>query len=886
MKQYGLKNSEVSASKKLYGSNILPQPARQSFANKLWENMQDPMIKILLVALGINMLFVYMGQVDWVEALGIMIAILLAVLVSTWSEYSNENAFQRLQEEASRSSCKVWRDGRPKSIFVEEVVVGDAVILESGDKLPADGYLVEGEVQVDQAALNGESEPMQKISREIKTAQAKEGIDLLDKSQLFRGSVVLEGTGIMIVERIGANSLYGQLTQELKDEERDSPLKLKLKALAQKISRLGYSGGVLIAVAVMLHKLFEAGGWAAYTSNWSLVFSDLLQALILAIIIIVMAVPEGLPLMIAIVSSLNMRKMLRDNVLVRKLVGIETAGSLNLLFTDKTGTITKGQLEVVAYLNGEGKAYGRLEELPVALQEWTLQQVLLNTSSSSNGEAIVGGNMTEAALNKFIGKRRPQKSATRISFMPFNSKNKYSVALIESDGVYHGLIKGAPEKLLEQCDTYLGANGSALAWSSKQRVALEQRMQEQAGKAMRLLALCSFEASNANVNTSQSTSAEVTVPEKGWTLLGVVAIRDDVRQEAVQAINEVQAAGVQVVMITGDRKETAMAIAWDAGLLRSAKELVWSSAELAELSDEEVKRQLPRLRVVARALPLDKLRLVRLAQELNLVVGMTGDGVNDAPALKRADVGFAMGSGTEVAKEAGDIIILDDNFLSIKQGILYGRTIYNNICKFIVFQLTINLAAVLTSFIAPFLGIDKPLTITQILWINLVMDTLAALAFGGEPALASYMREVPKRRNEAIVNKSMLLDILLCGSIMTLLGLAFFESSWVDSLFRNSSDHIYTYTGYFSAFIMMAVGNAFNVRTKSINVLQNIQANPDFLQVMCLIVVVQIGMTYFGGSLLRTAPLKAEEWLVVSACGCLMLVVGTMDKLISKFRSL
>lgn len=889
MKQYGLSSTEVASSTKQYGKNILPQPPRQGFAQKLRDNLQDPMIRILMVALMINVLFVYSGHGDWVETIGILLAIMLAVLVSTWSEYSNENAFQRLQEEASRSKCKVWRDGAPMSILVENVVVGDAVIVEAGDKLPADGYLVSGELKVDQAALNGESEPALKISREIKMEQEKdanEGADLLAKHELFRGSVVLEGTGIMIVEKIGAASLYGQLTQELKDEERDSPLKLKLKALAQKISKLGYSGGVLIAVAVMLHKLIEAGGWSAYTSNWSVVFSDLLQALILAIIIIVMAVPEGLPLMIAIVSSLNMRKMLRDNVLVRKLVGIETAGSLNLLFTDKTGTITKGQLEVVAYLNGEGKAYGRLEELPVALQEWILQQVLLNTSSSSNGEAIVGGNMTEDALNKFIGKRRPQKSATRISFMPFNSKNKYSVALIESDGVYHGLVKGAPEKLLERCDTYLGENGRALAWSSKQRVALEQRMQEQAGKAMRLLALCSFEASNANVNTSQSTSTEITVLDKGWTLLGVLAIRDDVRQEAVQAINEVQAAGVQVVLITGDRKETAMAIARDAGLLRSAKELVWSSAELAELSDEEVKRQLPRLRVVARALPLDKLRLVRLAQELNLVVGMTGDGVNDAPALKRADVGFAMGSGTEVAKEVGDIIILDDNFLSIKQGILYGRTIYNNICKFIVFQLTINLAAVLTSFIAPFLGIDKPLTITQILWINLVMDTLAALAFGGEPALASYMQEVPKRRNEAIVNKSMLRDILICGSIMTLLGLAFFESSWVDSLFRNSSDHIYTYTGYFSAFIMMAVGNAFNVRTKSINVLQNIQANPAFLQVMCLIVVVQIGMTYFGGSLLRTAPLKAKEWLIVSACGCLMLVVGTMDKLISKFRSL
>lgn len=882
MKQYGLKNSEVSASKKLYGSNILPQPARQSFAHKLWENMQDPMIKILLVALGINMLFVYMGQADWVEALGIMIAILLAVLVSTWSEYSNENAFQRLQEEASRSSCKVWRDGSPTSVFVEEVVVGDAVILESGDKLPADGYLVSGELKVDQAALNGESEPMQKISREIKTAQAKEGIDLLDKSQLFRGSVVLEGTGIMIVERIGANSLYGQLTQELKDEERDSPLKLKLKALAQKISKLGYSGGVLIAVAVMLHKLIEAGGWAAYTSNWSVVFSDLLQALILAIIIIVMAVPEGLPLMIAIVSSLNMRKMLRDNVLVRKLVGIETAGSLNLLFTDKTGTITKGQLEVVAYLNGEGKAYGRLEELPVALQEWTLQQVLLNTSSSSNGEAIVGGNMTEAALNKFIGKRRPQKSATRISFMPFNSKNKYSVALIESDGVYHGLIKGAPEKLLEKCDTYLGANGRALAWSSEKRAALEQRMQEQAGKAMRLLALCSFEASNANVNTSQSTSAEITVPDKGWMLLGVLAIRDDVRQEAVQAIKEVQAAGVKVVMITGDRKETAMAIARDAGLLRSAKELVWSSAELGELSDEEVKRQLLRLRVVARALPLDKLRLVRLAQELNLVVGMTGDGVNDAPALKRADVGFAMGSGTEVAKEAGDIVILDDNFLSIKQAILYGRTIYNNIRKFIVFQLTINFAAVMTSFVAPFLGIDKPLTITQILWINLVMDTLAALAFGGEPALASYMQEQPKQRGAAIVSTNMLRQIILFGSVMTLIGLAFFTSSWVDGLFRNAPDHIYTYTGFFSAFICMAVANAFNVRSKSLNVLQNMQANPAFIQVMLLIVAVQVGMTYFGGQLLLTAPLSAQEWLVVAGAAVAMLGVGSLAKLLSK----
>lgn len=443
MKQYGLSSTEVAASTKQYGKNVLPQPLRQGFAQKLRDNLQDPMIRILMVALMINVLFVYSGHGDWVETIGILLAIMLAVLVSTWSEYSNENAFQRLQEEASRSKCKVWRDGAPMSILVENVVVGDAVIVEAGDKLPADGYLVSGELKVDQAALNGESEPALKISREIKMEQEKdanEGADLLAKHELFRGSVVLEGTGIMIVEKIGAASLYGQLTQELKDEERDSPLKLKLKALAQKISKLGYSGGVGIAVAVMLHKLLVAGGWSAYTSNWTVVLNDLLQALILAIIIIVMAVPEGLPLMIAIVSSLNMRKMLHDHVLVRKLVGIETAGSLNLLFTDKTGTITKGQLEVVSFLNGGGKEYASLTELPEPLKELILQQALLNTSSSSKDGAIVGGNMTEAALNKYIGSNRPQQLVERISFEPFNSSKKYSLAVVKHEDACLSLI--------------------------------------------------------------------------------------------------------------------------------------------------------------------------------------------------------------------------------------------------------------------------------------------------------------------------------------------------------------------------------------------------------------------------------------------------------------
>ena len=873
MQKYGLSSQEVTASRKLHGKNILPQPPKESFREKLWSNFQDPMIKILMVALAINIIFACMGQGDWLESAGIFIAILLATLVSTWSEYSNENAFQRLQEEASRISCKVWRDGVPQRLPIEEIVVGDAVILEAGDKVPADGCLVEGTLEVDQAALNGESEPVKKISREILDKQAN--VDLLDAHSLFRGSVVVEGNAIMEVTRVGAASLYGQLTQELRDEDRDSPLKLKLKALAQKISRFGYSGGVLIAVAVMVHKLVVTGSWSTYMSQPAVVLNDLLQALILAIIIIVMAVPEGLPLMIAIVSSLNMRKMLADNVLVRKLVGIETAGSLNLLFTDKTGTITKGQLEVNTMRTGEGRKYHSLAAAPLPIQNLLLEQVLLNTSATMGEAGPVGGNMTEKALENFALSATGQLEQStlrdlpkRKAFLPFNSANKYSWAQVEQDGKSYYLIKGAPEKLLPHCQYYWSEEGLPLTISNTLRLQQDFWLQQQAEQAMRLLALCTYDKG----------AIDEELPHTGLTLIGVVAIRDEVRPEAVKAIKEVQQAGVQVVMITGDRKETAMAIAKDAGLLRSAEELVWTSADLQRMSDAEVKQQLRRLKVVARALPLDKLRLVRLAQELNLVVGMTGDGVNDAPALKRADVGFAMGSGTEVAKEAGDIVIMDDNFLSIKQAILYGRTIYNNICKFIVFQLTINCAAVAISFLAPFMGIDKPLTITQILWINLVMDTLAALAFGGEPALASYMQEQPKQRSASIVSRKMLLEILWSGLVMTVVGLAFFTSIWVDGLFRNALDHIYTYTGFFCTFIMMAVANAFNVRSDSLQLLQGLSENKAFVQVMALIIAVQVALTYVGGQLLRTAPLQLQEWLVVMGCAVVMLAAGSFFK--------
>lgn len=868
MNKFGLTTEEASKALSEQGNNALTQPPRETFWDKLWENFKDPIIRILILALLVNVVFVYMGHGDWIETMGIFLAIILATFVSTYSEYSNENAFQKLQEEASRIRCKVWRDGEPVELHIDDIVVGDAVILEAGDKVPVDGILLDGDVKLDQAALNGESKEAHKLIAPPDFTWGDGTIDFLDEHKLFRGSVVVEGQGIMQAVKIGDSSIYGQLTQELKDDERDSPLKLKLKGLAHHISQFGYAGGVLIALAVMLHKAYLYGDFGAYFANTPLLLSDLVQAVILGIIIIVMAVPEGLPLMIAIVSSLNMKKMLRDNVLVRKLVGIETAGSLNLLFTDKTGTITKGKLEVVRFITGDRQEYPAFDVLPAKLKAFTYQNVVLNTSAAVSDGAMVGGNMTERALSNYVGSYRMEEMLHRDKFIPFNSANKYSWAAVSGNGERYCLAKGAPEKLILQTSHYWDAEGNRQPLTEEMKKTLDDRMLELAADAIRMLALCTYES---DIEGDE-------LPADELTLVGILGIRDEVRPEAIEAIAEVQDAGVQIVMITGDRRETAVAIAKDAGLLQRPNELVWTSAELAEMSDEQVKLELHKLRVVARALPMDKSRLVRLAQEMNLVVGMTGDGVNDSPALKKADVGFAMGSGTEVAKEAGDIVILDDNFLSIKQAILYGRTIYNSICKFIVFQLTINFSAVAINFIAPFIGIDKPLTITQILWINLVMDTLAALAFGGEPALEKYLREKPKDRSAPIVSKKMLSTITMGGVYMTFIAILFYKSSYVDHLFRNAPDHIYTYTGFFCTYIFMAVANGFNVRVSGLNLLEHIDKNKGFLNVMALIVAIQVLLTYVGGRILRTTPLNLHEWSVVVLFGLSIIVVDLLRK--------
>ena len=885
MKTKGLTYAQVAASREKFGSNALTEIKGDGFWKKLWKNFGDPMIRILCVALAINIVFAALGKTEWFEPVGIAVAVLLATLVSTFSEYKNENSFRKLQDEASKIKCKVYRNGTMEEISVDDVVVGDYVMLQMGDKVPADGFLADGTVKVDQSVLNGEAKEAPKIPVPENYVDTDTGVDFFSEYKLYRGSVVCNGSATLCVESVGDKTVYGRIASELQaDDGRDSPLKVKLKKLAKKISTFGYIGGIVIALAFIFQKFFMNNGFdaariAEYFSNWETPVQDAITAVELAVVIMVMAIPEGLPLMIAIVSAQNMGKMLKDNVLVRKVEGIETAGSINLLFSDKTGTITKGNLEAVLFVDGKGNEYKEADNVIGGLGKLLSLSIRNNTNAvvtgSGNDVRVLGGNATERAVLGFAarGHGSAAEKVAVIDTIPFNSTNKYSATSISSDNGGMTLIKGAPEKILVKCTGYFDEEGNEVKCGDFS--VLNAKIDALADRAIRVLALA----------VSKGKISDESLPEDDWTLVGVLGIRDEIRPESVAAIEEVHNAGVQVVMITGDRKETAVAIARESGVIAAETDVVLTSTELREMSDEEIGRILPDLRVIARALPSDKSRLVGIAQSKGMVVGMTGDGVNDSPALKKADVGFAMGSGTEVAKEASGIVIMNDNFKSIEKAILYGRTIFNNIRKFIVFQLTINVAAVLISLITPLLGQESPLSITQILWVNLIMDTLAALAFGGEPALDKYMREKPKKRDEDIASKRMWSAILTGGLYLFVIGMIFLNVPWFKTFFGENTILGVTgetlHTGFFTMFILTAVFNMFNARTEEFNLFSNIKKNKGFIRIVALIVAVQIIMVYLGSTVFNCYGLGILQWLLVVAMAVTIIPVDLARKAIA-----
>ncbi len=830
----GLNEAQVRASREQNGSNLFTGKKRKSLIRKYLESFGDPIIRILLVALAVNVFFM-LKTGEFLETVGIALAVFLSTFVSTLSEYGSETAFLRLQSEAEKLVCRVRRAGILTELPIGEVVVGDVVILTAGEKIPADGILLSGELRVDESTLNGESTEARKSNRE--------------RSSLYRGTLVTEGEGVMLVEKVGDGTLYGKLAGELQGESVDSPMKVRLSRLARQISRLGYTAALLIAFADLFHAIVMENFYVkseilAELRNLPLMAENLVHALLLAISIIVVAVPEGLPMMITIVLSSNMKRMQRAGVMVRKLVGIETAGSINILFTDKTGTLTCGNLTVERLCTGDA-LFSDFEALLEhgKLAELVAKACICNGAAElSESGSPVGGHPTERALVRYATPMyQSVHSLPKEKSVPFDSTKKYSWTRIAGEHLV--LVKGAPEILLARCVSHYNKNGNIIPGIPDR---VKEALLDMTKNAMRVLLLATSD------KDFDSRTAKL-------TLIGLVGIRDSLRPEAKAAVAGVKRAGIQTVMVTGDNKETAVAIAESAGILTgSADERVLTGAELADLSDDALRSLLPKLRVVARALPTDKSRLVRLAQERGLVVGMTGDGVNDATALKRADVGFAMGSGTELAKEAGDIVILDDRFVSVTRAVLYGRTIFHSIRKFIVFQLTMNFCAVCVSLFGPFVGIEMPVTVTQMLWINIIMDTLAGLAFAGESPQRNYMEEKPKSRHEPIITGGMVGQILITGGYTVGLLTAFLIHPFFRERFLFEQDFVGFMTAFFTLFVFCGIFNAFNARTSRLKLTSYLTKNRGFLPVMLLISAVQLLLIFFGGVMFRTHALPWE----------------------------
>ncbi|MDE7430900.1 MAG: calcium-translocating P-type ATPase, PMCA-type [Lachnospiraceae bacterium] len=884
MKFNGLTDKEVEESREKYGSNVIPDSEPTTFWEEFKETFGDPMIKILLAIAALMIVMYFFGYAEIYEPVGTIVAVLIVAFVSAKTGVASDTKYRELKDSTKKDECKVYRNGVVTVIDVDDVVVGDKVLLQSGNKIPADGILISGNLRVDNSALNGEAEECKKTeaTEDFELPDDITGDTFVDKHSLFRGAVVFDGEGVLDVRKVGLKSMMGKMAEEMQEDEPDSPLKVKLAKLAKQISTFGYIGAIVIALLYLGHFIIVADGFSNFFAlGAEAVIKKIVEAVSLAVVIIVCAVPEGLPLMISLVLMQNTSKMLDHNVLVRKAEGIETAGSLNILFSDKTGTITKGMLEVVDFFTADGKSIDIADlSKHSKVKGYVDLAIGKNTQSMFDAEhRVIGGNATDQALMKFIGETTfnalvADRESVVTASQGFNSTNKFSQARIESMG--KTFYKGAPERLLANAVKYLDEKGEV---KPLDKAVLDKKIDDLAAKAMRVLAF----------GYSEKALVENTINDD-VVIIGLVGIRDDVRAEAREAIAEVRNAGIQVVMITGDRLETAVAIAKDAGLLKDSSDMAISSAQLNEMSDEEVKKIIPNIRVIARALPTDKSRMVRLCQEMNLVVGMTGDGVNDSPALKRADVGFAMGSGTEAAKEAGKIVILDDNFKSIKDAIWYGRTIYHNILKFCKFQLVINVAAVVVSAVAPFFGVEEPLKVTHLLFVNLVMDGLGAIMLGNEPAIEEYMKEKPRRRDESIVSKKMMAQIVTMGMWLTLISFLYLKLPFFKDLFGtgdnyNVAEHL---TGYFVLFIVSALFNGFNVRDERFGIFKGLNDNTGFLKVFFTIIIVQavivnaalIPLKPFKwiGNMFSCEPFGIKGWIAVILLAVTMIPVDLIRK--------
>jgi Ca2+-transporting ATPase len=829
----GLSKSQVADFRIQYGTNAMTPPVRDPLWRQYLAKFDDPIIKILLFAVVVSTVVSLIRGEGLLDTLGIIIAVFLATGIAFFNEYRSSREFDVLNAHRDDVSVKVIRDGRPVSVPTRDIVVGDLILLEAGDAIPADGWVTSADdLASDESAFTGETEPVNKP----------------EKDRLLKGAFITAGKGKMIAAAVGDSAQMGVIAASLGiDHATQTPLEQKLEALARIISKFGYAMAILICVTLLIRGVFvgEVTGFNIETAD------NILHYFMLAVVVVVAAVPEGLPMSVALSLSLAMRKMTRANCLVRRLIACETIGSATTICTDKTGTLTKNQMEVV-----ESSVGGPVHtfEMPSTQAMWVTLNAAVNSTAhleEREGKIIVIGNSTEGALLRWLKEHsydymqiRAETHITKQYLFDGNRKRMSTVIHLGDRSWL--LVKGAPEILAALCTRHPDLSG----------------VNTLASRAMRTLAFAHREI----VNGDES--------ETGLIWDGFVGIRDHLRDNIAESVATCQEAGIRVRMVTGDNPETARAIAMECGILQEGT--VITGADFRSLSETGQVTAARGLDVMARAEPMDKLLLVEALQKDGAVVAVTGDGTNDAPALKHADVGLAMGiAGTEVAREASDIILLDDSFASITSAVWWGRSLYENIQRFVLFQLTINFCACILIFIAPLSGYPDPFTIVQILWINIIMDTLAAFALCSEAPHSGLMKHKPIPQNADIVSPFMWLSIIVTGSFLIIAGMLQIATG-----FLGGTTPAEINTVFFAAFVIAAVWNGINCRALDGKMPPFFKGNPTFFVIMTAIVAIQIIIVQVGGSVFNTVPLSFEQWVTIIFATASILIVGFLLRVV------
>lgn len=865
----GLKSSEVEVSRTTYGSNKLPEPELKKWYHFAKEALTEPITMILIIIALFQLVLGAMGVMSLSEPVMIIVVLAIVTEIAVKTGLGIQKSAAELRAKTAVRYCDVVRDGSVQTINKDDLVVGDLVLLRTGQEIFADGFIVDGEISVNNAAINGETKECRKIpSANYKHVKTTSTTAYTDQCSLFAGTVIMSGEGKMIVTDVGVNTVNGDTLVKMQTlEPPKTALDIALDHLCDFISKWGTIAAVLAFVIMTITGILNAGSLSQYFSGNILEnIQKVAQNISNALTIIVAAVPEGLPLIVKLVTKQNVSTMEKFNILAKNTGKIPELAYVNLICTDKTGTLTTGEMTSTVMVNGNCQDIFNKES---SLNELIDLNICMNNSAvfDSNGN-ITGGNSIDRAVLDMLSPEDAQKIQNKAIMkkrVPFSSENKFSAVTLNNGANDFTVYKGAPEKLIEKCKFYLDNDGIETELTEEKRKALKSHIKGLTEKAMRCIAL------------TISDKTDDGLPDE-MNLLGVIGVVDPVRNEVPEAVKIAHKAGIQVIEITGDCMETAKAVAMEAGIYKPG-DLAVTNDEFEAMSDVKVKEIIPQLRVISRCSPNTKLRLVTLAQEIGMSVAMTGDGVNDAPALKKADVGFGMQDGSDVAKEAADIVLTDNNFASVVKAVELGRTFMHNIMMFLEFQLPINISLLILSMVFPIIsGGSALLAAVQILIVNIIMDSLNSLSFGGEPPKEEYMNEEPIMKGSGLFIRGAKGRIALSSIVfIALFGVITFGP--VGNMFTTKLSAM---TARFALLCLMAVFNGFTIRTDSMNLFKGIKNNKLFVYIALGIFAMAVVLCNFVGNLVQTTPMDVKQWIIVLVTAFMVVPVDWIRKAICK----